>query len=131
MLRAGRERKQARVANSPLLEYIHGGAKQLLGDAAIPQLRADGERTEKANASPARGEVCPDEFSPELSAKSAERIRQPTRPYVVGVSHKFQWIGQTQKGAERQPHDSIRNGKIFLAQQANRNFQPFLHRRLR
>ncbi len=128
MLRAVRKRKKARVANTPLLEQIHGGTKQLLSDAAIPHVGPDGERAEKADASPSRGEVCSDEFSPEFSAKNRRGIGQPARPHVFGVAHKIQGVGQTKKCAESKPHYSVRSGKIFLAQQANRSLWPLLYR---
>src|SRR5688572_20780 len=119
MLRTLSKREQPSVCDAPCVEAFDDGIHEVLGDLAIPEVGADGQRPEKSHASPAGGKIRPDQFAVPFGAKGSGRIRWPPRAGIGKVRPKLLGLWCTQERAERDPYNVIGCRKILLRQRTD------------
>ena len=100
MLLAVGEGEKSGVLCPPSGEAVHDWFHQTLPYATIPQVGANGQRTEEANTAPVGGEVRPDKFAADLGAESGRRVGMPARPHVARIAHEGGRLWQAQERAE-------------------------------
>ena len=64
-----------------------------LSDTPVPEIRADGKRTEEADTAPLGHEIRAHELSAEFGGQSTLRVRRPAGQHVVGISETRRRIG--------------------------------------
>ncbi len=119
VLGAAGEGEEAQVRTSPGVEAFHRGLEQALGHAPIPQIRADGERTEQPDAAPVDEAVRADKLPRQLRGQHRAWIGPPARADDVGLPPEGHRIGQPDEGAEGDPEDAIRYTQLTLPERAN------------
>src|SRR2546426_6226143 len=103
------------MGRPPALEERHRRLEQAPGDAVVPEIGPHGERTEKAEASPARREVRADDRTVALRAERALGIRAPASAYVVGVATETKRVWKTEKGTEGRAEDIVCGAEVRLS----------------
>ena len=78
VLGAVREGEQASVSGAPVVEQRDGGLHQVAADALLPPLGKDGQWAEKADRSPTRHEVGPEQPPVLLGREACGRVGVPS-----------------------------------------------------
>jgi hypothetical protein len=119
VLRAVRESEEADMPAAPGLDPLHDGVDQPGAHTLVPQVWRHGERTEEADAAPARREVGADELSVHRGSERRRRVSGPARVHVVGRLHERSRIRHAEEGSERATHDVVGRGQVVLAEGAD------------
>ena len=106
MLRTLRERVEAGVTRSPACEAFHDRLEKAAPDGAVPEVGADGERTEEADAAPVRREDGAGELPVDVRRERRARVGAPAGGDPVAVTGERRRVGHADERPERHAEGS-------------------------
>ncbi len=119
MLGATREREQTRVPDAPWIQECHRPFDKASADTPIPEIRADGQWSEKAEAAPNCNKVRSNQISLAFRSECRPGIHEPARADQFPSFQKSVRIGQPNEGAKRQPENPVCLGQVCLSKRTN------------
>lgn len=119
VLRTVRKGEETGMRHVPPVKALHDGGHQLLAHALIPQIGANGYRTEESHTAPSGGKVRPDQLTVKLRCKGGSWVSAPAGTRIVKIRPKLLWLGCAEERAECEGDDASGGREITLCQRAN------------
>ena len=107
------------MARAPQRELIRHRRDQRLGDALVPQIRADREWAEKADTAPVGGEIDAGECAVVVGGEGGGVLASEAAIDVVKIGPEIIEVGDAQEGTEGAPHDALPLRQVALLKWTN------------